>query len=126
MAERFKAPAWKACSLVIVSGVRIPFSPPHINSNNFLLIHNSTIKPKSNNYYTSYQLIAINRGSYSLNFKKNRHSERSERVQKDIINFLYILDIYMQSNRLQKFYSFKRLDCFTSLAMTKESSTPNK
>ena len=28
MAERLKAPAWKACILLKVSRVRIPFSPP--------------------------------------------------------------------------------------------------
>ena len=32
MAEWFKAPAWKACILLKVSRVRIPFSPPKIIS----------------------------------------------------------------------------------------------
>jgi hypothetical protein len=32
MAEWLKAPAWKACILLKVSRVRIPFSPPKLQS----------------------------------------------------------------------------------------------
>ena len=41
MAEWLKAPAWKACILLKVSRVRIPFSPPKIldiYNNNFNII----------------------------------------------------------------------------------------
>ncbi len=37
MAEWFMAPAWKACSRVIVSGVRIPVSPPDFLKRTFLM-----------------------------------------------------------------------------------------
>ena len=63
MAEWLKAPAWKACILLKVSRVRIPFSPPRFLK--FEIIFMSIVKKNRPFFYDRIFIEPIRKISFS-------------------------------------------------------------